>query len=132
MDEAEVRARGQRLQALRRAHRPRISQEQMAELVKVSPETIGNYERGVSWDVGTVSLILEVLGLNAAVLDEQTPRSEFADRMIDQEILDEFSDDVLSAILGVGVWLHRYEGDPDRFREERRRLIRYMLDRDRA
>lgn len=126
-DEVE---RGKRLQAARRESRPLISQAEMGERVGVSEGTIQNYESGKTWDQGTVNLILDVLGKPRDYLDAPMPPTAFSQESTDAFIWRQFSDEVQVAILGVGTWLNKFDGD--RLKEERLALIRYMFDRDRV
>jgi transcriptional regulator with XRE-family HTH domain len=96
---------GARVRALRR--KQKVTQEQLAELVAVTPESISNVERGVSVpSVRTLGLIAERLDVSlAALLDIDTRAPQATRRRLDaqeklREIVASLGDDALEALVG--------------------------------
>lgn len=96
---------GARVRALRR--KQKVTQEQLAELVAVTPESISNIERGVSVpSVRTLGLIAERLHVSlAALLDIDTRAPQATRRRLDaqeklREIVARLGDDALEALVG--------------------------------
>ena len=96
---------GARVRALRR--KQKITQEQLAELIDVTTETISNVERGVSVpSIRTLSLIARRLGVSlAALLDIDAHAPQATRRRLDaqerlREIVAGIGDDALEALVG--------------------------------